>query len=74
MKYVYAVMTVLNHQPILQTCVSPVRLTGKQVLDKMVLTAEEQEKFADYADEEIILEELNKTQSVRVEIQEIEVK
>ena len=36
MKYVYAVMTVLNHQPILQTCISPVRLTGREVLDKMV--------------------------------------
>lgn len=74
MKYVYAVMTVLNHQPILQTCISPVRLTGREVLDKMVLTQEEQQRFRDLTSEERILEELNKTQSLRVEIQEVEVK
>ena len=50
MKYVYAVLTVIENKPIMQTLVSDNQLSGRK-----------------------ILEDLNKKQSIRVEIQEVEV-
>ena len=41
MKYVYAVLTVLENKPIMQTLVSSKQLTGREILDKVILTEEE---------------------------------
>ena len=73
MKYVYAVLTVLENKPIMQTLVSNRQLTGREILDKMILTEEERKKYKDWPDENKILEDLNKRQAIRVEIQEVEV-
>ena len=73
MKYVYALLTVLGNKPILQTLVSNRQLTGREILDKKILTEEERQKYKDWPDENSILEDLNKHQSIRVEIQEVEV-
>jgi len=73
MKYVYAVLTVLENKPILQTLVSNRQLTGREILDKLILTKEEREKYADWTDENEVLADLNKKQSIRVEVQEVEV-
>ncbi len=73
MKYVYALLTVLENKPILQTLVSNRQLTGREILDKKILTEEERQKYKDWPDENSILEDLNKHQSIRVEIQEVEV-
>ena len=73
MKYVYAVLTVLENKPIMQTLVSNRQLTGREILDKMILTEEERKKYNDWPDENKILEDLNKRQAIKVEIQEVEV-
>jgi len=73
MKYVYAVLTVLENKPIMQTLVSQKQLSGREILDKLILTEEERRKYKDWQDENLILEDLNKRQSIRVEVQEVEV-
>lgn len=73
MKYVYAILTVVDSNPIMQTYVSDVAMTGRQLMDEVILTEDEKIKYADWADENKILEDMNKRQSIRVEIQEVEV-
>ncbi|HHY82351.1 MAG TPA: hypothetical protein GX505_06690 [Clostridiales bacterium] len=73
MKYVYAVLTVLENKPIMQTMVSNKQLTGREILDKLILTEDERQKYKDWQDENLILQDLNKRQSIRVEVQEVEV-
>lgn len=73
MKYVYAVLTILENKPIMQTLVSPTQLTGREILDKVILTEDERKKYSDWPDENKILKDLNKRQEIRVEIQEVEV-
>ncbi|HHU49701.1 MAG: hypothetical protein ACOYEH_02500 [Caldicoprobacterales bacterium] len=73
MKYVYAVLTVLENKPIMQTLVSSKQLTGREILDKLILTKEERKKYASWKDENKVLEDLNKRQAIRVEVQEVEV-
>ncbi len=73
MKYVYAVLTVLENKPIMQTLVSPTQLTGREILDKVILTEDERKKYSSWPDESKILKDLNKRQEIRVEIQEVEV-
>jgi ATP-dependent phosphoenolpyruvate carboxykinase len=73
MKYVYAVLTILENKPIMQTLVSPTQLTGREILDKVILTEDEKKKYSDWPDENKILKDLNKRQEIRVEIQEVEV-
>lgn len=74
MKYVYAVLTVVENQPIMQTYQSDVRMTGRDLLDKVILTDEERRRYADWKNEIDILKDLNDRQSMRVEIQEVEVR
>ena len=64
MKYVYAVLTVLENKPIMQTLVSNRQLTGREILDKLILTKEEREKYADWPDENEVLADLNKKHSI----------
>lgn len=73
MKYVYAILIVVDNNPIMQTYVSDVAMTGRQLMDEVILTEDEKIKYADWADENKILEDMNKRQSIRVEIQEVEV-
>ncbi len=73
MKYVYAILTVIENSPIMKTLVSDGRLTGREILDKVILTEDERRKYKSWSDERAILEDLNKKQSIRVEIQEVEV-
>lgn len=73
MKYVYAILTVVDNNPIMQTYVSDKRLTGREVLDRVVLTEDERRRYKDWKDEKKILEDMNKRQFIRVEIQEVEV-
>ncbi|HHZ13148.1 MAG: hypothetical protein ACOX1R_08070 [Caldicoprobacterales bacterium] len=73
MKYVYAILIVVDNNPIMQTYVSDVALTGRQLMDAVILTEDEKIKYADWEDENKILEDMNKSQSIRVEIQEVEV-
>ncbi len=73
MKYVYAVLTVLENKPIMQTLVSSKQLTGREILDKLILTKEERKKYASWKDENKVLDDLNKRQAIRVEVQEVEV-
>ena len=73
MKYVYAILTVVDNNPIMQTYVSDKPMTGRQLMDEVILTEEEKEKYKTWDDENKILEDMNKTQSIRVEIQEVEV-
>lgn len=73
MKYVYAVLTVLENKPIMQTLVSNKQLTGREILDKVILTDEERKKYKSWTDENRVLEDLNKRQVIRVEVQEVEV-
>jgi len=73
MKYVYAILTVVDNNPIMQTYVSDKRLTGREILDRVILTEDERRRYKDWKDEKKILEDMNKTQSIRVEIQEVEV-
>lgn len=73
MKYVYAVLTVLENKPLMQTLLSDKRITGREILDRMILTEEERKKYKGWSDENRILEDLNKYQQIRVEIQEVEV-
>lgn len=73
MKYVYAVLTVLENKPIMQTLVSNKQLTGREILDKVILTDEERRKYKSWTDENRVLEDLNKRQAIRVEVQEVEV-
>ncbi len=74
MKYVYAILTVVENNPIMQTYVSDQPMTGREVLDKVVLTNEEKKRYKNWADEDQILEDMNRYQSIKVEIQEVEVK
>ena len=69
----YMVLTVLENKPIMQTLVSTKQLTGREILDKLILTNEERKKYADWTDENKVLEDLNKHHSIRVEVQEVEV-
>ncbi|MCM8900832.1 MAG: hypothetical protein PWR01_454 [Clostridiales bacterium] len=73
MKYVYAILTVVENNPIMQTYVSDKPMTGRQLLDEVILTEEEKRKYKDWTDARKIIEDMNKTQSIRVEIQEVEV-
>jgi hypothetical protein len=73
MKYVYAVLTVLENKPIMQTLVSQKQLSGREIIDKVILTEDERRKYKDWTDENKILEDLNKRQSITVEVQEVEV-
>ncbi len=73
MKYVYAVLTVLENKPIMQTLVSQKQLSGREIIDKVILTEDERRKYKDWPDENKILEDLNKRQSITVEVQEVEV-
>lgn len=73
MKYVYAILTVVDNNPIMQTYVSSEAMTGRQIMDKVILTEDEKRKYRSWDDEGKILEDMNKTQSIRVEIQEVEV-
>lgn len=73
MKYVYAILTVVDNNPIMQTYVSNKPMTGRQIMDEVILTEEEKEKYRTWDDENKILEDMNRTQSIRVEIQEVEV-
>ena len=73
MKFVYAVLTVLENKPLMQTLVSNKQLTGREILDKLILTEEEKKKYMTWTDENKILKDLNKNQSISVEIQEVEV-
>lgn len=73
MKFVYAILTVLENKPIMQTLVSNRQLTGREILDKIILTEDERKKYRTWNDEHKIPEDLNKRQSIRVEIQEVEV-
>ncbi|MFU0801182.1 MAG: Phage protein [Xylanivirga thermophila] len=73
MKYVYAILTVIENNPIMQTYTSNKPLTGRQILDEVILTQDERIRYRDWTDEKKILEDMNKRQSIRVEIQEVEV-
>lgn len=73
MKFVYAVLTVLENKPLMQTLVSNKQLTGREILDKLILTEAEKKKYRTWTDENKILKDLNKNQSISVEIQEVEV-
>ncbi len=73
MKYVYAILTVVDNNPIMQTYVSNKPMTGRELMDEVILTDEEKKKYRTWDDENKILEDMNKTQSIRVEIQEVEV-
>ncbi|NLJ40891.1 MAG: hypothetical protein GX352_04690 [Clostridiales bacterium] len=73
MKYVYAILTVVDNNPIMQTYVSDKTMTGRQIIDKVVLTEDERKKYRSWPDEKQILADMNKTQSIRVEIQEVEI-
>ncbi|HZJ58473.1 MAG TPA: hypothetical protein VFD89_09610 [Clostridia bacterium] len=71
MKYVYAILIVVDNNPIMQTYVSDKAMTGRQIMDEVILTGEERIKYAHWEDENKILEDMNKNQSIRVEIQEV---
>lgn len=71
MKYVYAILTIVDNNPIMQTYVSDTSMSGRQILDKVVLTKEEKRKYSSWEDENEILKDMNKRQSIRVEIQEV---
>ena len=73
MRYVYAILTVVDNNPIMQTYVSDKAMTGRQIMDRVILTEYERKKYKSWDDENKILEDMNKTQSIRVEIQEVEV-
>jgi len=73
MKYVYAILTVVENNPIMQTYVSDRPMTGRELLDEVILTDEEKEKYKDWDDERKIIQDMNKFQSIKVEIQEVEV-
>lgn len=74
MKYVYAILTIVDNKPIMQTYLSDVSLTGRELLDKVVFTEEERRFYKNWSDEKLILADINKSQSLSVEIQEVEVK
>ena len=73
MKYVYAILTVVENNPIMQTYVSDKPMTGRQLLDEVVLTDEEKQRYRNWTDERKIIEDMNKYQSIQVEIQEVEI-
>jgi len=73
MKYVYAILTVVENNPIMQTYVSDKPMTGRQLLDEVILTEEEKRRYKSWKDEKKIIEDMNKYQSIRVEIQEVEI-
>lgn len=57
----------------MQTYISNKPLSGRQILDKVIFTEEERSKYKGWDDEKKILEDMNMHQSIRVEIQEVEV-
>ncbi|MBZ4665569.1 hypothetical protein [Mahella sp.] len=73
MKYVYGVLTVLDNKPIMQMLVSDARLTGRDVLDRVILTEDERKKYITWQDEKAIVNDLNKKIPIKVEIQEMEI-
>lgn len=73
MKYVYGVLTVLDNKPIMQMLVSDTRLTGRDVLDRVILTEDERKKYITWQDEKAIVNDLNKKIPIKVEIQEMEI-
>ncbi len=73
LKYVYGVLTVLDNKPIMQMLVSDARLTGRDVLDRVILTEDERKKYITWQDEKAIVNDLNKKISIKVEIQEMEI-
>jgi len=73
LKYVYGVLTIVNNNPIMQMLVSDDRLSGREILDKVVLTEDERKKYTAWKDEKAIVEDLNEKMPIRVEIQEIEI-
>ncbi|AEE95618.1 hypothetical protein [Mahella australiensis] len=73
MKYVYGVLTVLDNKPIMQMLVSDARLTGRDVLDRVILTEDERKKYTTWQDEKAIVNDLNKKIPIKVEIQEVEI-
>lgn len=73
MKYVYAILTVVENNPIMQTYVSDKPMTGRQLLDEVILTDQEKRKYKNWSDAKKIIEDMNKTQPIRVEIQEVEI-
>lgn len=73
MKYVYAILTVVENNPIMQTYVSNKPMTGRQILEEVILTEKEKKKYRNWDDERKIVEDMNKTQSIKVEIQEVEI-
>jgi hypothetical protein len=48
-------------------------MTGRQLLDEVVLTDEEKQRYRNWTDERKIIEDMNKYQSIQVEIQEVEI-
>ncbi len=73
MKYVYAILTVVEDNPIMQTYLSNEPMTGRQILEKVILTEKEKKKYKNWDDERKIVEDMNKTQSIKIEIQEVEI-
>lgn len=73
LKYVYGVLTVLDNKPIMQMLVSDARLTGRDVLDRVILTEDERKKYITWQDEKAIVNDLNKKIPIKVEIQEMEI-
>jgi hypothetical protein len=57
----------------MQTYVSDKPMTGRQLLDEVVLTDEEKQRYRNWTDERKIIEDMNKYQSIQVEIQEVEI-
>ena len=72
MKYVYAILTVVENNPYADI-VSDKPMTGRQLLDVVVLTDEEKQRYRNWTDERKIIEDMNKYQSIQVEIQEVEI-
>lgn len=73
MKYIYAILTVVDNNPIMQTYVSNKTLTGREIMDRVIFTEEERKRYRNWNDANEILEDMNKYQSIKVEIQEVEV-
>lgn len=75
MKYVYAVLTMLGNNPIMQTHLSDRKLTGREILNNVVLTDEEKQRYASWRSSEKIIKDLNQraNYNIKMEIQEVEV-
>ncbi|HZJ82519.1 MAG TPA: hypothetical protein VFD57_01780 [Clostridia bacterium] len=73
MKYIYAILTVVDNNPIMQTYVSHKPMTGRDIMYKVIFTEEEKKRYQSWNDENKILEDMNRYQSIKVEIQEVEI-